>query len=123
DDQLAAMAAARDDGLIAGGGLGNVRIDQLRHAAAVPDAPARATCSSSPSATGPPRSTDALAAASARAPSTRRRGRPAPTTAVVTACADAIGTAITKALQEAGHCSARCTAARRSPRSISQGVA
>jgi hypothetical protein len=47
------------------------------------------------------------------------RGR----TAVITAGAGAIGTAITKALQEAGHCTARCTAVRRSPRSISQGVA
>jgi hypothetical protein len=44
-------------------------------------------------------------------------------TGVVTACAGAIETTVTKALQEAGHCTARCTAARRSPRSISQGVA
>jgi pyridoxine 4-dehydrogenase len=34
DDQLAAMVAARDDGLIAGIGLSNVSLDQLRHAAA-----------------------------------------------------------------------------------------
>jgi pyridoxine 4-dehydrogenase len=34
DDQLAAMAAARDEGLIAGVGLSNVSLDQLRHAAA-----------------------------------------------------------------------------------------
>ena len=33
DDQLAAMVAARDDGLIAGIGLSNVGLDQLRHAA------------------------------------------------------------------------------------------
>jgi aryl-alcohol dehydrogenase-like predicted oxidoreductase len=32
DDQLAAMIAARDDGLIAGIGLSNVTLDQLRHA-------------------------------------------------------------------------------------------
>jgi pyridoxine 4-dehydrogenase len=34
DDQLAAMVAARDEGLIAGVGLSNVRLEQLRHAAA-----------------------------------------------------------------------------------------
>ena len=33
DDQLAAMVAARDDGLIAGIGLSNVGLGQLRHAA------------------------------------------------------------------------------------------
>lgn len=33
DDQLAAMVAARDEGLIAGVGLSNVRLEQLRHAA------------------------------------------------------------------------------------------
>ena len=33
EDQLAAMVAARDDGLIAGIGLSNVGLDQLRHAA------------------------------------------------------------------------------------------
>ncbi len=32
DDQLDAMVAARDDGLIAGVGLSNVSLDQLRHA-------------------------------------------------------------------------------------------
>ena len=32
DDQLAAMVRARDDGLIAGVGLSNVSLDQLRHA-------------------------------------------------------------------------------------------
>ena len=37
DDQLAAMAAARDEGLIAGVGLSNVSLDQLRHAAAGTD--------------------------------------------------------------------------------------
>ena len=34
DDQLAVMVAARDEGLIAGVGLSNVSLDQLRHAAA-----------------------------------------------------------------------------------------
>src|SRR6204780_5413685 len=34
DDQLAAMVAARDEGLIAGIGLSNVSLDQLRHALA-----------------------------------------------------------------------------------------
>ncbi len=34
DDQLAAMIAARDEGLIAGVGLSNVSLEQLRHAAA-----------------------------------------------------------------------------------------
>jgi pyridoxine 4-dehydrogenase len=34
DDQLAAMVAARDDGLIAGIGLSNVSLEQLRHAVA-----------------------------------------------------------------------------------------
>ncbi len=34
DDQLAAMVAARDEGLIAGVGLSNASLDQLRHAAA-----------------------------------------------------------------------------------------
>jgi pyridoxine 4-dehydrogenase len=34
DDQLAAMVAARDEGLIAGVGLSNVTLEQLRHAAA-----------------------------------------------------------------------------------------
>jgi aryl-alcohol dehydrogenase-like predicted oxidoreductase len=34
DDQLAAMVAARDEGLIAGIGLSNVSLEQLRHAAA-----------------------------------------------------------------------------------------
>jgi len=34
DDQLAAMVAARDESLIAGVGLSNVSLDQLRHAAA-----------------------------------------------------------------------------------------
>jgi len=34
DDQLAAMVAARDDGLIGGIGLSNVSLDQLRHAMA-----------------------------------------------------------------------------------------
>jgi len=33
DDQLAAMVQARDEGLIAGVGLSNVSLDQLRHAA------------------------------------------------------------------------------------------
>jgi pyridoxine 4-dehydrogenase len=33
DDQLAAMVQARDDGLIAGVGLSNVSVEQLRHAA------------------------------------------------------------------------------------------
>jgi pyridoxine 4-dehydrogenase len=37
DDQLAAMVAARDDGLIAGIGLSNVSLEQLRHAAAHTD--------------------------------------------------------------------------------------
>jgi pyridoxine 4-dehydrogenase len=37
DDQLAAMVAARDEGLIAGVGLSNVSVDQLRHAAAGTD--------------------------------------------------------------------------------------
>ena len=37
DDQLAAMVAARDDGVIAGIGLSNVSLDQLRHAAAGTD--------------------------------------------------------------------------------------
>jgi len=37
DDQLAAMAAARDEGLIAGVGLSNVSIDQLWHAVAGTD--------------------------------------------------------------------------------------
>jgi pyridoxine 4-dehydrogenase len=32
DDQLAAMVAARDDGLIAGIGLSNISLEQLRHA-------------------------------------------------------------------------------------------
>ena len=32
DDQLAAMVAARDEGLIAGAGLSNVSLEQLRHA-------------------------------------------------------------------------------------------
>jgi pyridoxine 4-dehydrogenase len=34
DDQLAAMVAARDDGLIAGIGLSNISLEQLRHALA-----------------------------------------------------------------------------------------
>ncbi len=34
DDQLAAMVAARDEGLIAGIGLSNISLEQLRHAAA-----------------------------------------------------------------------------------------
>ena len=34
DDQLAVMAAARDEGLIAGAGLSNVSLEQVRHAAA-----------------------------------------------------------------------------------------
>jgi pyridoxine 4-dehydrogenase len=34
DDQLAAMVAARDEGLIAGVGLSNVTLEQLRHAVA-----------------------------------------------------------------------------------------
>ena len=37
DDQLAALAAARDEGLIAGVGLSNVSLGQLRHAAAGTD--------------------------------------------------------------------------------------
>src|SRR5690348_2541643 len=37
DDQLAAMVAARDQGLIAGVGLSNVSLEQLRHAAAGTD--------------------------------------------------------------------------------------
>ena len=37
DDQLAAMLAARDDGLIAGVGLSNISLEQLRHAAARTD--------------------------------------------------------------------------------------
>jgi pyridoxine 4-dehydrogenase len=37
DDQLAAMVAARDEGLIAGVGLSNVSLQQLRHAAAGTD--------------------------------------------------------------------------------------
>jgi aryl-alcohol dehydrogenase-like predicted oxidoreductase len=37
DDQLAAMAAARDDGLFAGVGLSNVSLEQLRHAIAGTD--------------------------------------------------------------------------------------
>ena len=37
DDQLAAMVAARDDGLIAGVGLSNVSLEQLRHAMAGTD--------------------------------------------------------------------------------------
>jgi pyridoxine 4-dehydrogenase len=37
DDQLAAMVAARDEGLIAGIGLSNISLDQLRHAAARTD--------------------------------------------------------------------------------------
>jgi pyridoxine 4-dehydrogenase len=37
DDQLAAMVAARDDGLIAGIGLSNISIEQLRHAVAGTD--------------------------------------------------------------------------------------
>lgn len=37
DDQLAAMVAARDDGLIAGVGLSNISLEQLRHAVASTD--------------------------------------------------------------------------------------
>jgi aryl-alcohol dehydrogenase-like predicted oxidoreductase len=37
DDQLAAMVAARDEGLIAGAGLGNVSLEQLWHALAGTD--------------------------------------------------------------------------------------
>ena len=37
DDQLAAMVAARDEGLIAGVGLSNASLDQLRHAVAGTD--------------------------------------------------------------------------------------
>jgi len=37
DDQLAAMVAARDEGLIAGVGLSNVSLEQLRHATAGTD--------------------------------------------------------------------------------------
>ena len=37
DDQLAAMVAARDEGLIAGVGLSNISLEQLRHAAAHTD--------------------------------------------------------------------------------------
>jgi aryl-alcohol dehydrogenase-like predicted oxidoreductase len=37
DDQLAAMVAARDDGLIAGIGLSNIGLEQLRHAVAGTD--------------------------------------------------------------------------------------
>jgi aryl-alcohol dehydrogenase-like predicted oxidoreductase len=37
DDQLAVMAAARDEGLIAGIGLSNVSLEQLRHAVAGTD--------------------------------------------------------------------------------------
>src|SRR6266496_2531783 len=37
DDQLAAMVAARDEGLIAGIGLSNVSLEQLRHAVAGTD--------------------------------------------------------------------------------------
>ena len=37
DDQLAAMVAARDEGLIAGVGLSNISLEQLRHAAARTD--------------------------------------------------------------------------------------
>jgi pyridoxine 4-dehydrogenase len=37
DDQLATMVAARDEGLIAGVGLSNVSLDQLRHAVAGTD--------------------------------------------------------------------------------------
>jgi aryl-alcohol dehydrogenase-like predicted oxidoreductase len=37
DDQLAAMVAARDEGLIAGVGLSNVSLEQLRHAVAGTD--------------------------------------------------------------------------------------
>lgn len=37
DDQLAAMAAARDEGLIAGVGLSNISLEQLRHAVASTD--------------------------------------------------------------------------------------
>jgi pyridoxine 4-dehydrogenase len=37
DDQLAAMVAARDEGLIAGVGLSNVTLEQLRHAVAGTD--------------------------------------------------------------------------------------
>ena len=37
DDQLAAMVAARDEGLIAGVGLSNISLEQLRHAVAGTD--------------------------------------------------------------------------------------
>ena len=37
DDQLAAMVAAREEGLIAGVGLSNISLEQLRHAAAGTD--------------------------------------------------------------------------------------
>ncbi len=37
DDQLAAMVAARDDGLVAAIGLSNVSLDQLRHAVRLTD--------------------------------------------------------------------------------------
>jgi pyridoxine 4-dehydrogenase len=37
DDQLTAMVAARDEGLIAGVGLSNVSLEQLRHAVAATD--------------------------------------------------------------------------------------
>ena len=37
DDQLAAMVAARDEGLIAGVGLSNISLEQLRHAVARTD--------------------------------------------------------------------------------------
>jgi hypothetical protein len=48
DDQLAAMVQARDEGLIAGVGLSNVSLEQLRHAADGTESSACRTCSTSP---------------------------------------------------------------------------
>ena len=80
DDQLAAMVAARESGLIAGVGLSNVSLEQLRTPWRGPTLSASRTCSISPTGAIPRFSRSASAAASRTCRSARSAGHAAGTT-------------------------------------------
>ena len=77
DDQLAAMVAARDEGLIAGVGLSNVSLEQLRHAAAGTEIVCVQNLFHLADRRGTPFSRNASAAASRSCRSARSAGRAA----------------------------------------------
>ncbi len=83
-DQLAAMMPARDDGLIAGVGLSNVSLEQLRHAVAGTEIVCVQNMFHLADRRGPPSSRSASAVASRSCRSARSAGPGVRTNPVLT---------------------------------------